>query len=176
SGIIHDTAKQIEEYRKQLAYKFRSTGERSILFIDEAEQLVPKTSGSMMTHSHNVEETNYIKDMILSAHNDGIIYAMATNDLDKIEPAIYQNSDRIGTLAYVGKPDLESRKGIISKLLSDRPATKALTDVSIVEEIAKTFEGCSIGEIRQGLLNTVRDFIKTNTQITPEAVLKVLKK
>ncbi len=124
SPYIHQLAKNAQEIRDQLAYKYKMTGERSILFMDEAQQLVPKTSGAMMASQHNVEETNFFKDMIMSAEQDGIIYAMATNDLNQIEPAFYENSDRLGVCVYVGDPDLQSRLGIIQKILDDRPITK----------------------------------------------------
>lgn len=176
SSYIHQLAKNAQEVRDQLAYKFKMTGERSILFMDEAQQLVPRTSGSMMAHSHNVEETNFFKDMIMTAAQDGIIYAMATNDLDQIEPAFYENSDRLGVCVYVGNPDLQSRIGIISKLISDRPIAKALNNSEAIQKLAEMFDGFSISKISQSILNIVRDSIKSKNPITLENSLELIRK
>lgn len=176
SSYIHQLAKNAQEVREQLAYKFKMTGERSILFMDEAQQLVPKTSGSMMAHSHNVEETNFFKDMIMTAAQDGIIYAMATNDLNQIEPAFYENSDRLGVCVYVGNPDLESRIGIISKLISDRPIAKALNNTESIQKLAEMFDGFSISKISQSILNIVRDSIKSRKPITLENSMELIRK
>ncbi len=176
SSFIHQLAKNAQEVRDQLAYKFKMTGERSILFMDEAQQLVPRTSGSMMTHSHNIEETNFFKDMIMTAQEDGIIYAMATNDLNQIEPAFYENADRLGVCVYVGNPDLKSRLGIIKKLLDDRPITKAINNTEAIQKLAEAFNGLSISKISQSILNIVRDSIKTRKPITLESSLELIRK
>lgn len=176
SSYIHQLAKNAQEVREQLAYKYKMTGERSILFMDEAQQLVPKTSGAMMAHQHNVEETNFFKDMIMTAEQDGIIYAMATNDLDQIEPAFYENADRLGVCVYVGDPDLQSRLGIIKKLLDDRPVTKEINTPDAIEALAIAFAGLSISKISQTILNIIRNSIKSKTPITLENALAFVKK
>ena len=176
SSYIHQLAKNAQEVREQLAYKYKMTGERSILFMDEAQQLVPKTSGAMMAHQHNVEETNFFKDMIMTAEQDGIIYAMATNDLDQIEPAFYENADRLGVCVYVGDPDLQSRLGIIKKLLDDRPVTKEINTTDAIEALAIAFAGLSISKISQTILNIIRNSIKSKTPITLENALAFVKK
>ena len=176
SSFIHQLSKNAQEVRDQLAYKFKMTGERSILFMDEAQQLVPRTSGSMGSHQHNIEETNFFKDMIMSAQQDGIIYAMATNDLNQIEPAFYENADRLGVCVYVGNPDLESRLGTIKKLLDDRPITKAINNTECIQKLAEAFEGLSISKISQSILNLVRDSIKSRKAITLESSLELIRK
>lgn len=176
SSYIHQLARNAQEVREQLAYKFKMTGERSIVFMDEAQQLVPRTSGSMGMHQHNVEETNFFKDMIMTAQQDGIIYAMATNDLNQIEPAFYENADRLGVCVFVGNPDLQSRLGIIKKLLDDRPITKALNNPESIEMLAQWFDGFSISKISQSILNLVRNSIKTRTPITMENSVEFIRK
>ena len=175
-GIIHATAQKAQEFRDQLAYKFQKTGERSILFMDEAQQLVPKTSGAMMAHSHNVEETNFFKTLMLTAEQDGIIYAMATNDIDQIEPAFYENADRLGVKIFVGYPDAESRLGIIKKLLSDKPAAQALLEENVLKQLVESTEGMSISKISQSIFTAVREGIKTKSPITIEKTLSVISK
>lgn len=176
SPYIHQLAKNAQEIRDQLAYKYKMTGERSILFMDEAQQLVPKTSGAMMASQHNVEETNFFKDMIMSAEQDGIIYAMATNDLNQIEPAFYENSDRLGVCVYVGDPDLQSRLGIIQKILDDRPITKEINTPEAIQTLAIAFAGLSISKISRTILNLIRNSIQTKTPITLENTLGFIKK
>lgn len=176
SSYIHQLAKNAQGVRDQLAYKYKMTGERSILFMDEAQQLIPRTSGSFGAHSHNIEETNFFKDMIMTAEQDGIIYAMATNDLNQIEPAFYENSDRLGVCVYVGNPDLSSRIGIVGKLISDRPITKALNNPEAIQKLAELFEGLSISKISQSILNLIRDSIKTKTPITLDSSIEIIKK
>lgn len=175
-GVIHATSQKAQEFRDQLAYKFQKTGERSILFMDEAQQLVPKTSGALMAHSHNVEETNFFKTLMLSAEKDGIIYAMATNDINQIEPAFYENADRLGVKVYVGYPDADSRTGIIKKLLSDRPVAKSLLEENRLKQIVDATEGMSISKISQSLFTTVRESIKTKTPVTIEKTLSIIAK
>ncbi len=176
SSYIHQLARNAQEVRDQLAYKFKMTGERSILFMDEAQQLIPRTSGAMMAHSHNVEETNFFKDMIMTAEQDGIIYAMATNDLNQIEPAFYENSERLGVCIYVGNPDLNSRIGIIGKLLSDRPITKSLNNPESIQKLAEMLEGVSISKISQTVLNIIRNSIKTKTPVTLDGAVETIRK
>ena len=176
SSLIHQLSKNAQEVRDQLAYKFKMTGERSLVFMDEAQQLVPKTSGSLMTHSHNIEETNFFKDLIMSAEQDGIIYAMATNDLNQIEPAFYENSDRLGVCAYVGNPDYNSRVGIISKMLETRPIAKNLNNENAIKKLAEAFEGFSISKISQTILNTIRDSIKTKQPINLDTTLELIRR
>ena len=175
-GVIHATSKKAQEFRDQLAYKFQKTGERSILFMDEAQQLVPKTSGALMAHSHNVEETNFFKTLMLSAEKDGIIYAMATNDIDQIEPAFYENADRLGVKVFVGYPDAESRTGIIRKILSDRPIAKSLLEENILKQLVEATEGMSISKISQSIFSTVRESINSKTPVTMEKALSIISK
>lgn len=172
---IHSTARNASQFREQLAYKFKMTGERSLLFMDEAQQLVPKTSGSNMVHSHNIEETNFIKEMMMSAEDDGIIYAMATNDINQIEPAFYENTDRLGVKIYVGYPDIDSRKSIIKKLLESRPIARELNNEEAILKLAQSFDNQPIGKISQSILNIIRDSIRYKTPITLETALRTLK-
>ncbi len=130
----------------------------------------------MMAHSHNVEETNFFKDMIMTAEQDGIIYAMATNDLNQIEPAFYENSERLGVCIYVGNPDLNSRIGIIGKLLSDRPITKSLNNPESIQKLAEMLEGVSISKISQTVLNIIRNSIKTKTPVTLDGAVETIRK
>ncbi|MCM1338687.1 MAG: ATP-binding protein [Muribaculaceae bacterium] len=176
SPYIHQLAGNAQEVREQLAYKFKVTGERSILFIDEAQQLIPRTSGALMPGFHNMEETSFFKDMIMSAQKDGIIYAMATNDLSQIEPAIYENSDRLGVCLYVGNPDYESRVGIIKKLIEDRPAAKEINNPEDIEKIAEIAEGLSISKLSQSILNVIRDSVTTKSPVTLENITERLEK
>jgi len=173
-GVIHATTKKAQEFRDQLAYKFLKTGERSILFMDEAQQLVPKTSGTLMAHSHNVEETNFFKTLMLTAEQDGIIYAMATNDIEQIEPAFYENADRLGVKVFVGYPDAESRIGIIKKLLSDRPIVESLLEEKTLDEIVEATDGMSISKISQSIFIAIRESIKSKTPVTLEKTLNII--
>lgn len=176
SPYVHELAKNANEVREQLAYKFRMTGERSILFMDEAQQLVPKTSGLVMAHSHNIEETNFFKDMIMTADHDGIIYAMATNDLEQIEPALYKNSERLGLCVYVGPPDLTSRVGIIKKVFDDRPITKSINNDKAILTLAESFDGQSISTISQIIMKVIRESIKSGQGLTLESTLQFIKR
>ena len=174
-SLIHSTSRNAAQYREQLAYKFKMTGERSLLFMDEAQQLVPRTSGSVMSHSHNIEETNFIKEMMMTAEEDGIIYAMATNDINQIEPAFYENTDRLGVKIYVGYPDVQSRKSIIKNLLETRPIANALNNDESISKLAQCFDNEPIGKISQSILNIIRDSIRYKKPITLETALKTLK-
>ena len=129
-----------------------------------------------MTHSHNVEETNFFKTLMLSAEKDGIIYAMATNDIDQIEPAFYENADRLGVKVFVGYPDAESRTGIIRKILSDRPIAKSLLEENILKQLVEATEGMSISKISQSIFSTVRESINSKTPVTMEKALSIISK
>ena len=176
SSFIHQLAKNAQEVRDQLAYKFKMTGERSLVFMDEAQQLVPRTSGSMTANSHNIEETNFFKDLIMTAEQDGIIYAMATNDLEQIEPSFYENADRLGVCVYIGNPDLESRIGIITKMLETRPIAKNINDKNLIKKLAEACEGFSISKISQTILNTIRISIRTKQPVSLDTALDVIKR
>lgn len=176
SSYIHELSKNAQQLREQLAYKYKMTGERSVVIMDEAQQLIPKTSGSAYAHSHNIEETNFFKEMIMSAEQDGIIYAMATNDLNQIEPAFYENSDRLSVCVYVDNPDYESRVGVIKKLVSSKPIAKNINNDESISTLATLTAGLSIAKISQLILNAVRNGIKTKTPITLDNTIELIKK
>lgn len=175
STYIHGFAKNVSALVKQLAYKYKMTGERSIVFMDEAQQLVPRTTGVNIHNEHKLEEVNFIKDIVMSAEQDGIIYFMATNDIYQIEPAFYENTDRLGLKIYVDYPDFDSRVGIIKKVLSDRPIAAALNNENTIKELAALFEGVPISKMVQSITGVIRESIRAKAPIAIESTIQKLK-
>ena len=120
SKFIHETTENIGKIFAQLENKYKSTGERSILMIDEFEDIAGNRSDNISRS--NTEETNAILKEVSEASKNGIIVVAATNHYDSIDAAMKRPGRFVSI--EVTPPDFESRVDIIKRTLKIREITR----------------------------------------------------
>ena len=89
----------------------RRTGKKSIIFIDEAEAIVPKRGSRQSSDVDTTIVPTFLAEMDgINDHNPFVI--LATNHLDKIDPAIIRPG-RIDLTVEITRPDVEDTKEIL---------------------------------------------------------------
>ncbi|MBQ6515998.1 ATP-binding protein [bacterium] len=189
SKYVNETSENISAVFKQLRDKYAKTGEPSILFLDECDSFFER-SNSFGGNSEKSKDLNTLKEEMNNAGKDGVIVVAATNEIQKIDPAILRDG-RFDAKVYIGLPDMESRLDIIQKDLRKRKLTAefsnneefikkmaetsdGLPTVSIVKAISKyTKQALSAAKIsgqkpeitEAGLLNAIQEKIEKKEQL-----------
>lgn len=89
----------------------RRTGRKSIIFIDEAEAIVPVRGSRQSSDVDTTIVPTFLAEMDgINDHNPFVI--LATNHLDKIDPAIIRPG-RIDLSVEITRPDMEDCKEIL---------------------------------------------------------------
>lgn len=173
-SLIHATSKKERELFDQLAYKFKKTGEMSILLFDEIDKFVPQRSTLGRNAEYKKEEVSELLSMMNDASENGIILLGTTNHYDMIEDAVKNNPRRMGINIHVGYPDNESRKSIISKTLQGKPIAQKLMNEENLQEISDIFEGCTIGRMTDVLRKSIINSLIYKEDLTVDSVKKIL--
>jgi len=164
---IHATSKKIHEMFNQLAYKYKKTGERSILFLDEVDKFLPERSLLPHNADYKKEEVSELISMMNDASENGIILIGATNHLNMVDKAARTNTRRFGVNIYVGMPDAASRKNIIQKTLAGKPiAASIYNDENAIKELVDITEGYTIGNVTDALKKTLIDSLIKKQEMT----------
>lgn len=112
---------------------------RAVIFLDECEGLLRKRGNQKV----NIVESFIAElDGFATNRNSQIFILLATNRPWLIDSAVMR-SGRIGAAVYVGLPDAETRKAIISAALKDLP----IADDVNIDEIVSLTEGYSGAEL-----------------------------
>lgn len=121
--------------------------ERSIIFIDEVESLIPKRSGSFSTVMQRVVP-QILSEMegFSSGKETGkaMLFMGATNEPWALDEAVLRPG-RFDEKVYVPLPDFDARLAILYYHLKDKPLSP---DISL-EEITQMLEGYSGADIRR---------------------------
>jgi len=156
SMYIHDTTNRIGKIFAQLKEKYEKTGEKSILMIDEFEDVAGKRDNATWA-VHKEEETDALLKEIANAPKNGIIVVTATNFYNKIDDAMKRPGRFVQI--YVPHPDYESRFDILKKTLSDREiAEQVVANEDNLKKLAEITDGFSIADITE----TITPFIKNS--------------
>lgn len=147
SSYSNETEKNIKKIFDQLRNKYKETGEASILFFDECDSMFGKDSGF-----NNQKVLNTLKEEMNNAGDDGIFVVAATNEKDKLDPAITRDG-RFDAKVEVGYPDEEARIGLISQALN-RPIFKDNKIDANIKEFAGLTKGLSNASI-SGIFSTL---------------------
>ena len=159
SSMSHETTRNIGEIFGQLKEKYNRTGERSILMLDEFEDVAAKRENEI--NAFRVEETNTLLKEISDAERHGIIVVAATNHFNKIDDAM-KRPGRF-TCIEVVPPDLEARKNIIEKSLKGREIAEGIIDDDKnLNNLAKETEDFAIVDITETINSHVKDSIDNN--------------
>lgn len=156
SPYIHQSVIRIREL-------FDSAAEQApaVVFINEFEALVPSREGLGGHQQYKAEEVNEFLAHLNSGSEKKIFVIAATNQPNKIDPAV-RRTGRLDKLIYVGPPDSEARKEMLSLHLQGRPVAADFD----VGALAVALGGYSASDIRFLVDEASRDALKKCQDIT----------
>jgi AAA+ superfamily predicted ATPase len=136
----------------------------AVVFIDEFEALVP-SRGELGGHQqYKAEEVNEFLAHLNSCSEKNIFVIAATNQPEKIDPAV-RRTGRLDKLIYVGPPDEEARREMLTLHLEGRPVAADFD----VGALAEKLKGYSASDIRFLVDEAARDALKTRQDISSES-------
>jgi len=138
--FIGESEKMISAVFEQLEDKFKETDEYSILFIDEADDLLGSREEASSHDSGLVDL--FLQKMHKSAQR-GIITIAATNHRNSIDSAVLS---RLGEQIEISLPDEKLRKAIVEKILKERKSAANISEESI-KTIVQLLSGFSSRDI-----------------------------
>ncbi|MCX7313736.1 MAG: ATP-binding protein [Alphaproteobacteria bacterium] len=156
SPYIHQSVIKIREL-------FDAAAEQApaVIFIDEFEALVPAREGLGGHQQYKSEEVNEFLAHLNSASEKKIFVIAATNQPDKIDPAV-RRTGRLDKLIYVGPPDEEARHEMLALHLEGRPVAKNLD----LKTLSKTLASYSASDIRFLVDEAARNALQKNCDIS----------
>ena len=149
AGLYGESEKNIKSVFDQLENKFRETGEYSILFVDEANDLF----GSAQNGGRS--DTSLINLFLQRTNNSaqrGIITIAATNYKDQIEGAMLS---RLGKHIYIALPDEKLIHSLVDTEFKKHEITSNISEKDI-NDLTARFKGFSTREITHRLRDTIR--------------------
>lgn len=173
-SFIHATSRKERELFDQLAYKYKKTGELSMILFDEIDKFVPQRKFLGNKDEYKKEEVSEMLSMMNDASENGIILIGTTNNYDMVEDAVKNNPRRMGINIFVGPPDEASRMGIIAKTLQGKPVAENLLNEQKLKELSDIFEGCTIGRMTDTLRKALINSLINKQQMTVENVRQLL--
>jgi len=141
SEIMSKWVGESEQNVKKLFETARGN-ERSVIFIDEVEALIPKRRSSGSTVMVRVVPQILAELEGLETKNDNLLFIGATNEPWSIDPAALRPG-RFDEKIYVPPPDYEARKKIFELNLEGKPQEEIGFDT-----LAELTEGYSGADIR----------------------------
>lgn len=125
-------------------FKTARSNDRSVVFIDEIESLVPARGENASTVMQRVVP-QFLAELegFDTAGANPILFVGATNEPWSIDPAMLRPG-RFDVRVYIGLPDYEARLYIIKKQFSKKPLEPGLT----LEDFARKTEGYSGADLR----------------------------
>ena len=141
SDIMSKWVGEAEQNIQKLFESARSH-EKSVIFIDEIEAIIPKrrTSGSTVMKRlvpQILEEMEGI-----NTENSRILFLGATNEPWSLDPAVLRPG-RFGDKIYISPPDLDARKKLFELYLKDKPLSNDI-DFGFLAEISDNYSGADI--------------------------------
>ena len=156
SPYIHQSVIKIRDV-------FSSAAEHapSVLFIDEFEALVPSRAELGGHQQYKSEEVNEFLAHLNECAQKKIFVIAATNEPHKIDSAV-RRTGRLDKLIYVGPPDEEARREMLSLHLQGRPMSDDLT----LDRLAKDLGGYSASDLRFLVDEAAREALKNKEPIS----------
>ena len=136
--------------------KARTAPKGAVLFIDDCEEILSRPGNSK---AYGVSQFLNEMDGLKKAGNKGKVFILiATNRPWMIDGALLR-SGRVGASVYVGLPEFETRKELLTAALADVP----LADDVDIDELAEMTEGYSCAELNHsvnggGICNLARNY------------------
>jgi hypothetical protein len=132
----------------------------AIIFIDEFEAMVPAREQLGGHQQYKSEEVNEFLAQLNGCAERNIFIIAATNRPEKIDGAV-RRTGRLDKLIYVGPPDREARRDMLSLHLEGRPVA---ADVDL-DAHARLLEGYSASDLRFLVDEAARDALRQRRDI-----------
>ena len=129
SPYIHETVTQI-----RAAFSEAAKQAPSVMFIDEFEAFVPPRGDLGGHQQHKAAEVNEFLVQLNCCSEKKILVIAATNQPEKIDPAV-RRAGRLDKHIYVGPPDPEARREMLSLHLEGRPVAPDLDLAALAAEL-----------------------------------------
>ena len=137
----------------------------TVIFFDELDALVPKRG---ISGHHYSAEVNEFLVQLDGCGKFGLFVIGATNDLNKIDPAILRPG-RIDKRVFIGPPDLEARMELLKYFMKDRPQER-IDWISMAERS----EYYTIAELGQVVDEAAKLAIQRKRTITQEDLIDAM--
>ena len=162
SPFIHETTTRI-------AGVFAEALENApaIIFIDELDALAPARGDLDGTSSYKAEEVNELLAQLNNAGERGILVLGATNEMDKIDPAVLR-SGRFDRQFHVDVPDADAREEILRLALAGRYVED---DLDLTAVVKKT-KGLTCADLRLLVDDAARLALKVDKPIGEWGLLR----
>ncbi len=177
SEIMSKWVGEAEKNIKELFDEARKQ-ERSIIFIDEIEALVPKrasTRSSVMARL--VPQILAELEGFDSDGKNPVLFMGATNEPWSLDPAVLRPG-RFDEIIYVGLPDFHARRKILEINLAGRPVDEDV-DVDEIAGLLESYSGADIKNIcNRSAADKFLDAVEKNVDepITMRDILDVIEK
>ena len=163
AGIYGESEQNIKSIFDQLEKKFKRTGEYSILFVDEANDLFASAQNRISGVDKSL--TNLFLQKTNNSAERGIIVIAATNYKDQIEDAMLS---RLGKQIYISLPDERLRRSLIQSEIKKSNITKNISHEDI-NELIELLDGFSSRDISKILKETINEHLTySDTQLSIE--------
>ncbi|MDD3101927.1 MAG: ATP-binding protein [Patescibacteria group bacterium] len=143
----------------------------SIVFIDDAEALIPKTEELSFSADIKKEEINQFKLELNNIGEKKILVVYATNWPEMIDLAILRGG-RTDYKIYVPAPDFDARKGLFINFLSGRPCGKEID----IEKLAKMTNNYASTDIELIVKNAAYVALELEKNIDEKMLIKSINK
>ena len=156
SPYIHQSVIKIREV-------FSSAAEHapSVLFIDEFEALVPSRAEMGGHQQYKAEEVSEFLVHLNECSEKNIFVIAATNEPHKLDAAA-RRTGRLDKLIYIGPPDEEARREMLSLHLQGRPMSDDLS----LDRLAKDLGGYAASDLRFLVDEAAREALKNKEPIS----------
>jgi len=166
SPYIHQSVIRIRE-----VFDLAAENAPSVVFIDEFEALVPSREDLGGHQQYKSEEVNEFLAHLNKCADRGIFLIAATNQPQKIDPAV-RRTGRLDKLIYVGPPDREARKEMLSFYLRNRPTGSDLS----IDLLADTLAGYSASDLQFLVDEAARGALKKRAPISMESFVGAMER
>lgn len=143
----------------------------SIVFIDEFDALVPSREDLGGPQPYKSEEVNEFLAHLNKCAEKGVFVIAATNQPQKIDAAV-RRTGRLDKLIYVGPPDQEARKEMLSFYLRGRPTSPDLS----IEYLAEALVGYSASDLQFLVDEAARIALKRQTPILTDSLVSAMER
>lgn len=155
SKYVGETEQKIKRIFDSARVAHKKTGVRSIIFIDEAEAILPRRGSRISSDVETTIVPTFLSEMD-GFESDNPFIILATNYLERIDDAILR-SGRIDMKIYIGRPDHDDTTDIFKIHLGkrkvygniDKLAKEAADELFRREHLVETVSGALI----EGIVN-----------------------
>lgn len=148
-----------------------------VIFFDEFDSLCPRRSDSSENGAGMRVVNQLLTEMDGVEDRAGVFLMAATNRPDIVDPAVLRPG-RFDKILYVGLPELNDRKDILTALTKNgtKPPLAPEVDLNEISFLTEGFTGADLaGLVRQASLQTLKDSINESSDDNSTEVLLVKK-